>query len=347
MSSHTITHTKNLPESELEIGVEISYETLLPHRNAALKKLGTRANVAGFRVGHVPEKILVEKVGELHLLEEAAFAAIEEIVPKLLAEKSVQAVGEPRVSITKLAAGNPLGFTVVLSIMGDVKLSDYKKIASEQNAKTSEPNTVEETEVDEFITRIRTSFAEAGASKTGDKTAPEKILPELTDEFVKKLGDFKNVSDFKEKIKDNLQKEKEHKTREKKRLTLAEAIVSKTIVEVPKAVTESELAKMLARFHDDILRMGMSFEDYSKQIKKTEGDLRKDWRKDAERHGKLQIVLGGIAETEKLEPAQEAIEMEVKHILEHHKDADPARASAYIRTLLTNEKVFEFLENVR
>lgn len=101
---------------------------------------------------------------------------------------------------------------------------------------------------------------------------------------------------------------------------------------------------MLARFHDDVTRSGLKFEDYLKNIKKTEEDLRKEWRPDAEKRGKLQIVLDEIARAEKIEAPKDAVEEEVKHILEHHKDADPSRARAYISAMLQNEKVFEFLE---
>jgi trigger factor len=91
--------------------------------------------------------------------------------------------------------------------------------------------------------------------------------------------------------------------------------------------------------------MGMTVEDYMKQVKKTEEDMRKEWRPDAEKRGKLQLVWSAIADKEKIAASPEAIEEEVKHILEHHTDADPARARAYITMMLNNEKVFEFLES--
>ena len=125
---------------------------------------------------------------------------------------------------------------------------------------------------------------------------------------------------------------------------LAEAVLNKTDVVVPKALIESELAKLLARFHDDITHMGMKMEDYIKHLKKTEEDMIKEWRPDAEKRGKLQLVWNAISETEKIEAPKEAVEQEVKHILKHHKDADPNRAHAYVTMMLTNEKVFEFLE---
>jgi hypothetical protein len=51
-----------------------------------------------------------------------------------------------------------------------------------------------------------------------------------------------------------------------------------------------------------------------------------------------------IARANALTPSEERVEVEVKHLLEHYKNADPENARNYIETLLTNQKVLEFLE---
>ena len=346
MKPYTIVGEKNLPESELAIEEEINYETVAKHRAAALKKISATISVQGFRVGHVPEHIVVQKIGELAILEEAAYASIEENLVAILKEKNLSIVGEPHVAITKLAADNPLTFTITVSVLPEVKLPDYKKIAAVENDKKPEEIFVSEKEVNDVIEHIQKSFASAAPSATGETKPEEKpVLPALDDAFVKRLGDFKDVADFKNKVTENLRQEKIHKAKEKKRIMIADAILKKTDMSVPKALIEMELAKIHARFQDDVSRMGLKAEDYLKHIKKTEEEMRKEWRPDAEKRGKLQIVLDTIARTEKIEADQATVEEEVKHILEHHKDADPNRARAYISAMLTNEKVFEFLES--
>lgn len=340
MKPYTLLGEKNLPESELQIEAEISYETLAKHRSKAIKEMSEHANIPGFRPGHIPENILVQKVGELAILEEAGYEAVEEVLPEIIKEKKVSFVGDPHVTITKLAPGNPLVFTITVSILPEVKLPDYKKIAVSENSKKPEEVVVSEKEITDFIENVKKGFAQST-----DKGGEVKELPALDDAFVKKLGDFKDVDDFKNKVKENLTHEKEQKSKEKKRLTLAEAILKKTDTIVPKALIESEMAKMFARFNDDIARMGMKIEDYLKHIKKTEDDMRKEWRPDAEKRGKLQLVWNAIAEQEKISAGAEAVEEEVKHMLESYKQADPARTRAYVTMMMTNEKVFEFLES--
>jgi len=352
MKPYTVISEKNLPESELELEIEISYETLARHRTASLKKISDTFSMPGFRAGHVPENLIIQKIGELQILKEAAYVAIEEVLPDIFAEKKLAVIGEPQVSITKIAIDSRLGFKVIVSVLTEIILPDYKKIAAAETTNKTEEISVSEKELNDFIDSVRKRYARSAATKSETPASEKHILlgstgetlPELTDEFVKKLGDFKSVEDFKVKMNENLAHEKAHKKREKKRLAIAEAILEKTKTAVAKSLIENELAKMLARFHDDVSRMGMKLDEYLKNIKKTEEDLKKDWRKDAEKHAKLQLVLTAIAEKEKIEVPKEAVEHEVKHLLEQYKDADPNRARAYLMMMLANEKVFEFLE---
>ncbi len=60
---------------------------------------------------------------------------------------------------------------------------------------------------------------------------------------------------------------------------------------------------------------------------------------------KLALILNKISEVEKIVADEEALEKEITHILEHYKDADRDRVRAHADNVLTNEKVFQFLEN--
>lgn len=90
--------------------------------------------------------------------------------------------------------------------------------------------------------------------------------------------------------------------------------------------------------------MGLKFEDYLKHINKTMDDLRAEFRPDALKKANLALVLHEIAKAEKLVPDPEQVEKEIAAILEQYKDADRERAAMHVENVLTNEKVFEFLE---
>lgn len=338
---HQTKNIKKLDNSEIEIEGEIKSEHLKSYRDKALEEMRKNAELPGFRKGHVPESVLIGKVGELSILEDGAYEAIRETLPHLLSEHEYDFIGVPEVTITKIAHNEPLGFKIKIAVMPEVELADYKKIAKVENSKETLKIEVGEKEVEEAISQIQKSVAHNHDKK---ENSP---LPELNDELVKKLGDFKDVADFRIKLKDIIIKEKENKAREKKRLEIVEKVISDSKMSLPKIMIENELNKMEAQFKDDIERMGMKVDDYLKHLKKNFEDMRKEWSPDAEKRAKLQIVLNRIAVSEKIEADKEQVEKETSHLLEHHKDANPAKAKEYMEMVMTNQKVFEFLENCR
>ena len=99
-----------LPERELEIIGAITAEKMSLMREKALAKLKESAEIDGFRKGNAPESMIVRKVGEMRLLEEAAEIALSEEYPNILEEHNIDAIGRPEIAITKKAPGNPLVF---------------------------------------------------------------------------------------------------------------------------------------------------------------------------------------------------------------------------------------------
>jgi len=352
----TNTQIKKIEGSEVEITSTIPVNILEKHREKAVKKLSAQIEVRGFRKGHLPENILIQKVGEANILEEMAEMALREEYPKIITENKIDAIGRPEISITKIAKGNPLEFKVRVAVMPEVELADYKAIAKDVVMK-KENVEVTEKEVDDTIAEIRKMRAQASVAKkepgdgekidtTADKEGEKKEeLPEINDEFVKTLGDFKDVKDFKEQLKINLQKEKERKIQDKKKAEIMEKLIQNSTISIPKILVESELDKMTAQFKDNVMQSGGTFEEYLKHIKKTEEEIRKEWRTDAEKHAKSQLIINKIAITEKIIASNDEIEKEVKQLLDYYKDADPQRARIHVETVLTNKKVFEFLEN--
>ncbi|MDQ5922366.1 MAG: Trigger factor [Patescibacteria group bacterium] len=348
---------KKLPNSIVEIEGELEAELFEKYFDPAFKKLGENFEMDGFRKGKVPENILVKNIPENKILEEMAGLALNEHYPNILIEEKIDAIGHPEITIKKLARNNPLEFKITTVVIPEVKLPDFKKIAEKINKeeKNKEEIAVTDEEVENTILDIRKSrspkqhMGEPHKHKEGEEhehaEPKEEELVTLDDEFVKALGPFENVEDFKVKLKENIKLEKENLAREKNRLKIIEEIIEGSTIDVPELLVDAELGKILYRMESDISQMGLKFEDYLKHIKKSVDDLKKDFRPDAVKRSKLSLVLNEIAKIEKLEPSKEDVEREVAHLIEHYKDADPERARMHAENVLTNERVFQFLES--
>jgi FKBP-type peptidyl-prolyl cis-trans isomerase (trigger factor) len=339
-----IAGAKELPDSEVEISAEIEAKDIENYRAKAIAKIQKDLSLPGFRPGHVPEAMLVKHVGELYIYNEMAEMAINESFPDIILESKANFIAMPNIQITKIAEKNPVAFKIVGPVLPEIKLPNYKKIAKSENSTKDEPVEATDQELTETVEEIRKNFALRNHEHKEGDDHENLPLPELNEEFVKKLGKFESVEDFKNKIKEGIKKEKEFKAKDKKRLAIIEKIIAETKVSMPKILVESELRKMQAQFEDDIARAGLKVDDYLKHLKKTKEDLNKEWMPDAEKRAKLQLVITKIALEEKIEADKTAVDKEVDNLLKVYKDATEDRTRAYVEMMLTNEKVFEWLE---
>ena len=371
------TTIKKLEKGEIEITGILELIEFEKYEEKALKKIGERLELPGFRKGKAPSEKIKENTPEMELLEEMAELALQDNYIKILEENKIDAIGRPQITITKIAKGSPLEFKITTAILPEMKLPDYKKISQEQNKKEDYKKEiiVEKSEVDKVIldlrkmraeqTRLKNKHKEEKETKPSETKSPsasekefkrkenaktirteipESEYPVFDDKFAKSFGDFKTADKLQEKIKGNLKIEKETEQKDKLRLAIVEELVKQTNGEIPEILIQGETDKIMYRLKADITKAGLKFEDYLKQINKTEEDLRKEWRTDAEKRAKLQMIIHNISEKENLKPTEKEIEKDVTQITSMYKDADPVRARAYVEQMLENEKVFTFLE---
>lgn len=324
---------KKLPKSEIEVTGEMPADEFSKFWPKAIAKLSEGVSIPGFRTGKIPEKILIEKVGEGAVLQEAAELALSEIYPKILQDEKIEAVGYPRVNVTKIARGEVLGFKFQTAVLPKIKLPEnYQEIAKAALSHKEEIE-VEEKEINASLEYLR-------KAKNRGK---EEDLPELDDEFAKTVGDFKTLKELKGVVEKNLHQEKEIKQKEKIRLDSLEAILKKSEVEVPDILIEGEKDKMLHEMKSSISGMGLTWEDYLKHIKKEEKDILDGWADDALRRVKYGLLLHQLAEQLVVEVTPKEVEEEIEKI-KLNDDVDRQRIKDYVYGILRNKKLFELLE---
>lgn len=141
---------QTLPKSQLELTVELTVEEFKPYISRGAEEVAKRVKIEGFRPGKVPYEVLKQKIGEMTILEEAARVAINKTIGEAIKNNVAgEAAGQPQVNITKLAPNNPFEYKIVLAILPEVKLGDYK------NAKVKiEKTEVADEEVDKIIKNL-------------------------------------------------------------------------------------------------------------------------------------------------------------------------------------------------
>ena len=125
------TSIKKLPKSQIEILVRIPAEEFNNFIEKATLDLGKELEIKGFRKGKAPKEMAEREIGPGRILEEAANQAIKENYLKAISENKIEAIFKPEIEILKLAIGNPFEFKAKISVLPEVKLPDYKQIASQ------------------------------------------------------------------------------------------------------------------------------------------------------------------------------------------------------------------------
>lgn len=345
---------KKLAKSEVELEVSLPSDLLDGARKKAIDRFSESLEVPGFRKGHIPANIVVEKVGEGALLEEAADILLKDHFPKIIEQTKLDVIGRPKISIVKLAWGNPVAFKAAFAVMPEFALPDYKKISASINKKNKgKEEKIEATdkEINDVLLQIRRNKAhfdwhKAHPEETGHNhpEIKDEDLPPLDDALAQEAGNFKDLGELKAKIAENVTAEKKARESEKSRAEIMEALVKDTKIDLPEILVENEIEKSLSQMKGDIERLGAKFEDYLKQMKKTEDDLRKDLRKSSEDRAKVQLIFNKIAEAEKIEPDKTILENEVREVLKHYPEASEMNARIYVTTILLNSEVIKLLE---
>lgn len=182
------------------------------------------------------------------------------------------------------------------------------------------------------------------------KQVNELEKPKFDDEFAKKCGPFKTFDDLKADIKKNLQTQNDHKTGEKYKDDLVQALVKGSKVSAPEVMINDQI-----RFiKDDISRnaaaQGLKFEDYLKQTGQTEEEWKKEAEKIAEARVKASLVLQVLARDEKIEADDKEVDAKLAELRDVYGKAPEALESLKnpqvrqdIKNRMTIEKTLEFL----
>ena len=128
----------------------------------------------------------------------------------------------------------------------------------------------------------------------------EKVMPELTDEFVKGLG-VESESELREKIGENIQNQKQQQNSNAERQQITEALLKAVEIEVPESGVESETNEVLREFMQRNLQQGVSAEEFEKNKEQ----LHEGASKAAHDRLKSRLILGKIAEKEKVKAEQD------------------------------------------
>ena len=169
------------------------------------------------------------------------------------------------------------------------------------------------------------------------------------------MGRFSNFKEFEESLRRGIREEKIIKERQRLRLEMLFKILEKSKIQLPLNMVNEKLDEMLESFDRDLHSKGMEMSIYLAHLGKTEDDLRKDWKPEAERQVSYSLILKKTAKDNSLNPSEEEISVASNNFIqsmlvrgqidqEGLKDINLDKIKEAVTGDIVNEKVFNFLE---
>jgi len=329
---------KKITPTKLKIDVQIPWTDFSKFYQKSIKELGKDLEIPGFRKGQVPDEMIEKSFDPSEIQFKAANLCLEEVWPKIVIEKNIEAISQPKIEIKKLAKDNPFEFSAEVEILPEINLPDYKAIAKSIEKKEVK---VEEKEVDDTINWLYNSRKDSQKNLT------------INDQWAQTLGNFKNLEELRTNIRQGIVFEKESAEVKRQREEFLEKMVEKTEIEVPEIMIEREKSQILENLKRNIdEQLKIPFEEYLKNIKKTPEELEKELIRLAEKQLKKDLIVYEIEKKENISVNNEEVEARVNEVLKVYPDIETAKKEVdldnlklYIEDEIKKEKVFNLLFN--
>ena len=182
------------------------------------------------------------------------------------------------------------------------------------------------------------------------KELREKVLPELDDDFIASLGDFKDLPELRADIQTRLERNAIDRARHGFADRIIDYAVANATLELPDILVDQEVEVMHDEFRASMARQGITEEAYLKAVEKTDADLHADFRPGAEKRVRTLLVLSKVADEEGATVSDAEVEAEVERGRDRYPDDqkllayfDSERGRSYIRSTLRRTRVVEGL----
>lgn len=183
------------------------------------------------------------------------------------------------------------------------------------------------------------------------KGIKEKQYPELTDEFVKSNAGSETVEEYKNKCRERLERQAANKSLNETENSIIKAICETAKAEIPDAMIEQEVDKMVQDFSYRLMYQGIKLEEYLKYMGTTMEQFRSQFKGSATERVMSTLVIDKIVRTEGIKAEAEEVEAKIeeqaksvgKTAEDYKKSMDP-RQREYIESDIIITKLFDFLK---
>lgn len=159
---------KNLSDTNVQLTLVADEPLLQEARQEALEHLADSVRLQGFRKGKAPLNMVEKSVDPSTLQTEFLDIAMNRLYVAALDDKKLRPVAQPKVTVKKFVPFESLELEVEVEVVGEIKLSDYKKVKIEHPKVTITDEDVKEV-IENLLGREAARVEVDRAAKDGDE----------------------------------------------------------------------------------------------------------------------------------------------------------------------------------
>lgn len=119
-------------DNKVTLQIEVDATEVDAALDRAYRKIVKNVNIPGFRKGKVPRAILEKRFGKEVLYEDALDELIPVAYEKAVETNEIEPIDQPQLTDVDISAGEPLKLTMVVDVVPEVKLGEYKGLEVEK-----------------------------------------------------------------------------------------------------------------------------------------------------------------------------------------------------------------------
>lgn len=151
------------------------------------------------------------------------------------------------------------------------------------------------------------------------KEIKTKELPELDDEFASEVSEFETMEEYKNSVKETLEKRKADSAKAKKENDVLEKIIEASEMEIPDLMVTTQAENLVDEYAQRMQSQGISMEMYMQYTGMNQQMMLDQMKPQALNRIQARLVLEAIAKAENIEIGEEETEKELNAMAEAYK----------------------------
>ncbi len=176
----------------------------------------------------------------------------------------------------------------------------------------------------------------------------KKELPEINDEFAKDASEFDTLDEWKKSIREKLEKANTSKAKFETEDNAIEEVCKDSKVDIPSGMIETQIDNMEQDISSRLSYQGMKLDQYLQMIGKTKQEFRDEYKEEAEKQVKRNLVLEAIMKDAEIEATKEEVETKIKEMADiYGKKEEEIKENAqlikYVEETIKTEKTIQYI----